>query len=325
MSELMPTGVPIFEKEDVEQQKHPDYDLIAEKLLISRGTTIEQFKSPNVYRAAEHLYAALYDPDSIDNLITPSDKFPDRIAVLKKQLTNAPLEIPSKEEFIEKMRHAMVSEVEFGKCFSEEAQHQFRGVMGKSEHTVIWTDGDAEGVPGHDLPGSKEQLKKLAAAQFYNKARREIAQERDVKHTDVLSVVAIEGKMKFIPVIVEKFVEKGIKKIIIIEDRVKNLVQAIDLIKKTNSEMEIFSVWIRVGQWKNKIEEGRTLEEWSAEFHVIGEISQLGQVLNENNVFKEGVKVGSIFDLDGPLHDDDIRKKLQTEAVIKVLMEKGWI
>lgn len=338
MSEKMPMDLSVNSKEfkkveDVNSEpelgdvahKHPDFDLIAEKLLISRATTTEQFKSPNVYRAAENLYAALYDPMAVDELIVPNEKYPNRMQTLKKSLSAIPAVIPTKEEFIAKVRYAMVNEADFGKCLNADARVQFRQVMEKSEHTVIWTDGDAEGVPEHGLPGSKEQLKKLAAAQFYNKVRREIAQERDVKHTDVLSIVAIEGKMKFIPAIVERFIEREIQRIIIVEDRVKNLIQALELIKKTSPGMEVFPVWIREGIWKNKIEEGKSLDEWAEELHAITEISQLMTLLEKNNVFDGNVKVGSIFDLDGPLHNDDVRKKLQTEAVVKALEKNGWI
>ncbi len=308
-----------------EEKRHPDYDLIASKFLISKAVTTEKYRSPNVYQSAVNLYAALYKPEEIDQLVNPNEKYPDRIPTLKQQLSVKPVTVPSREEFIEKVRHATVSEVEFGECLSAEARKQLRWVMNKSEHTVIWTDGDGEGVPEYKLPGSKEQLKKLAAAQFYNNIRREIAQKKELLHADVLSIVAIEGKMKFIPKVVERFLEKEIKRIIIIEDRVKNLVDVIELIKQTAPEMKIFPVWVRVGQWKNKIEAGMNLENCIKELHAISNISQLTTILEENNIFKEGVRVGSIFDLDGPLHDDDIRKKLQAEAVIKALIEKGWI
>ena len=309
----------------MEKEKHSDYDLIAEKLIISRATTTEQFGSPNVYRAAQHLYAALYHPENIDNLIAPNEKYPNRMQILKQELSLVPKVVPSEDEFVAKVRHAMVSEVNFGECMSEEARKQLREVMEKSEQTFIWTDGDGEGVPEYNLPGSKEQLKKLATAQLYNKVRREIAKERDVKPADVLSVIAIEGKMKFISMIVEEFEKKGVTKMVIVEDRVKNLVKALELIKKTSQNMEVFPVWIQVGQYKNKIEEGKTLEEWERDFHAITDVSQLMQTLENGRVFEEDVRVGSVFDLDGPLHDDDKRIQLQTKAVIKKLEDNGWI
>lgn len=306
-----------------ENTRHPDYDLIAEKLLISRATTTEQFGSPNVAKAAEHLYASLYEPEEIDQLIMPNEKFPNRMAILKTPLTSSVTNKPSKEEFIAKVRHIMTHEVDFGQCLSLESRQAFLDIMRKSEQTVIWTNGDSKGIPEYNLPGSKEQLSKLAAAQFYNKARREIAHERGIDHKEVLSVVAIEGKMNFIQDIVKKFKDKGVERIFIIEDQMKNLIKAIDLIKKTRENMDIFPVWIRQGQFKNKIEPGKTLEEWTKDLHAINDISELLPVLEKNNIFDK--KVGSIFDLDGPLHDDEIRKKIQTKAVIEALQEKGWI
>jgi hypothetical protein len=313
-------------KDSQEEGKwHPDHNLIASKFLIGKAATKEKYGSPNVYQSALNLYAALYSPEEIDQLVDTSEKYPDRMPILKQRLSVKPEKVPSREEFIEKVRHAMVSEVEFGECLSAEARKQLKIVMDKSEHTVIWTDGDSEGVPVYGLPGSKEQLKKIASAKFYNITRREIALEKDLSRADVLSVVAIEGKMKSIPKIVEKFLEKKIKRIIIIEDRAKNLIEAMELIKQTSSEIEVFPVWIRSGQWKDKVEIGMDLEDSKKELHAIGDISQLDTILQENNVFEEGIKIGSIFDLDGSLHSDEIRKKLQSEAVIKALIEKGWI
>lgn len=314
-----------IESPEGQEFQHPDHNLIAKKFLISKSVTSEMYGSPNVYQSAVNLYASLYNPEEIDQLVNSNSKYPDRIPTMKQGLNIKPSKIPTKSEFIEKVRHAAVNEVNFGECLSEQARDQFKSVMEKSEHTVIWTDGDAEGNLEHELPGSKEQLKKLAAAQFYNRARKEIANERGVHCADVMSVVAIEGKMKFIPVIVERFLQMGIKKIVIVEDRVKNLIKAMELIRQISPNIETFPVWVRVGQWKDAVDEGMILENCAKNFHAIENISGLASTLEENNVFKEGVKVGSIFDLDGPLHDDDIRKKLQSDAVVKALQEKGWI
>jgi hypothetical protein len=309
---------PATKEKDLSKQA---YDLFSEKLLISRATTTEQFGSPNVYKAAEHLYAALYSPDKIDSLIIPNEKFPDRITVLKKAFAIPSQQIPSKEEFILKVRHAMVSEVNFGECVSAEARQAIFDVMSISEQTVIWTDGDAAGVPEHNLPGTREQLHKIAAAKVFNQMRQDIAAERGNDRRDVLSVVAVEGKMKFIPAIVHNFREKGINKIIIADDRAKNLLAALELIRQTD-DMDTFPVWIRQGMYKNKLE-GRTEEELQS-LHPINSIGDLRRLLEENKVF-ENSKVGSIFDFDGVLSDDDKRKELQTKAVYDALKEKGWL
>lgn len=311
--------------QEVPEENNPDYDLIAKKLLICRGVTTEQHGSPNVYRAAEILYASLYAPQELDTLVKPSDKFPDRLDILKKQIVALREQIPEKKQFIERVRHAMTNEVDFGKCLSEEAKDQFAKAMAKSEFTVIWTDGDMAGIPEKKFPGSKEQLKKIASAGFYNQERRKIAETKGIDHKDVMSVMAAEGKMKLIPMIVEEFVKKGITRIIIIEDRVKNITEAQKLIKESNSDMEVFPVWIRAGQYKNKIEPDKSLEQWEKEFHSIENISELEKVLSDNKVFENGVKVGSVFDLDGPLQNDDKRKEVQTQAVIEAIKNEGWI
>jgi hypothetical protein len=323
----------IFENTDNKQKElkndskkiHPDYGLITEKLLISRFSTTEQFGSPNIYKTAELLFASLYSPEDIDALVKPSPKFPDRMEIMKKSLSKAIQEIPNKEEFIKEIRHTMTNEVDFGECLSEEAKKQFKKVLEKSEETVIWTDGDSLGVPEKNLPGSKEQLKKIASAKFYNQTRREVAKEKGMDHKDVLSIAAIEGKIELIPQIVENFKKRGISKMIIVEDRIKNIVNAIKLIKETDENMQVFPVWIRVGMYKNKKEEGRNLEEWARELHAIENISELENILENNSVFENNVKVGSVFDLDGPLHDDDKRKEIQTKAVVEKLKKLNWI
>ncbi len=312
----------IFSKE----KEHPDHTLIKNKINICRGAVTEKLGSPNVYETAKYLYVSLYHPEQGDQIVMPSDKFPDRITTFRKSLSILPAEIPTEEEFIEKMRHAMTNGVDFSECISENAKNQLQQVMEKSEHTVIWTDGDGVGAPDQKLPGSKEQIKKLASAQIFNKLRRNIAQKRGVDHKDVLSVVAQEGKMKFIPEIMERFLEKGISRAIIVEDRMKNLVTAMNIISKEYPQIEVFPVWIRIDEReKNKFNPEKTLEEWAEELHAIDDISNLMSLLRENSIFEDDVKVGSILDFDGPLNDDYKRKDLQIEIVIKTLKENSWI
>lgn len=306
-----------------EHPKHPDHDLIAEKILICRAATAEQFGSTNIHQAAENLYASLYHPENIDSLIKSNEKYPDRMDSLKKTLSSKPEKIPTKEEFIAAVRHAMIKDVDFSQCFSEEAKKQLYDVMEKSETTTIWTDGDVFGVPEYQLPGSYEQLLKIGIAKFFNQMRREIAKKRGIDHKDVLSVLATEGKMKFIPDLIEKFRERGIEKVIIIEDRIKNLSQAIDLINQWGFGMEIFPVWVNQGQFKNEL--GGSDEEMLKSICIISNISELTSALETRMVFSKEKKVGTIFDMDGVLSDDAVRKEVQTDAVINALLEKRWI
>lgn len=312
--------------EEKMESKHADYELIRNKINVCRGAATEKLGCPNVYQTAAYLYTALYHPDQGDQVIIPNSKFPDRLSIFQKSLSVGSLQIPSEEEFIKKMRHAMTQGVDFSECISENVQDQLRQVMERSEHTVIWTDGDGIGVPNQKLPGSKEQIKKLASAQIFNKFRRGIAQEKGIDHKEVLSVVAQEGKMKFIPEIIKGFLEKGISKTVIIEDRMKSLVVAMDMIKKEYPQMEVFPVWIRIDdREKNKFNSGKTLEEWTGELNAIDDIAKLVQLLQDHNVFEDNVKVGSIFDFDGPLNDDYKRKELQKEVIINTLQKNNWI
>ena len=306
--------------------KNVDHELISKKFLISRFVTGEKIGSQNLFLAAKNLYAGLYYPENVDNLIDKSEDFPDRIDIMKTPLSATPKNIPTEEEFIEIFRRTLTREIDYGECVSEEVREQLAQVMQLSEQTVLWTDGDAAGAPEQDLPGSKEQLHKIASSHFYSKLRQELAQARKVKNSDVLSVIATEGKMKFIPDVTRSFLEKQINTVVIIEDKLNNIIQATDLIKTNGGEaITVFPVWVRQSEYKNKIEKGHNLEESMSENHAIDTINELMNLLKQNNVFAPENKVGAIFDLDGTLSDDKKRKELQINALIAAFQEKGWI
>jgi hypothetical protein len=296
----------------------PDRDLIAEKIIISRAVATERLGSANLHLTVENLYTSLYEPEKTKELADPNSKYPDRLAIFGAPLSSPPKEIPSKEEFIAAVKHVFTKEIDFGQCFSDVAREQFYGVVNKSEATVLWTEGDDSGVPEYGLPGSHEQIRKVADAKFFNRVRREIALNRGgVNPGDVLSVVATEGKMKFIPSIVEKFKHRGIETIVIVEDRPKNLISASDLIRGV-SGMEIFLVLV---SHSKSVDE----EVVPDSIHVIDNISGLLPLLETNTVFLKNKKVGTIFDMDGVLSDDEARKELQTKAVIEAIRRNGWI
>ena len=302
----------------------PGRELITEKIIISRAIATERLGSANVHLSAENLYTSLYEPEKAEGLADSNPKYPDRLDILGAPLRSQPKKIPSREEFVAVVKHALTREIDFGQCFSNVAREQFRNVVGKSESTVLWTDGDDSGVPEHGLPGSHEQIRKIAYAQFFNRIRREVAQDRGrVNPHDVLSVIAMEGKIKFIPDLIENFKRKGIETVVIVEDRQKNLVSAADTIHRT-SDIETFLVLI-----KNDGRPGGDSKNVDTAIpdtiHVMEDISGLSLLLEMNGVFSEGKKVGAIFDMDGVLSDDDIRKRLQTKAVIDALRRNDWI
>lgn len=303
----------------------PDHDLIAEKIIISRAVATERLGSANLHLTAENLYTSLYEPEKTKELADPNSKYPDRLAIFGAPLSSPPKKIPSREEFIATVKHVFTREIGFDQCFSNVAREQFYGVVDKSEATVLWTEGDDSGVPEHGLPGSHEQIRKVADAKFFNRVRREIALNRGgVKPSDVLSVVATEGKMKFIPSIVEKFERRGIGAVVVIEDRLKNLISASDLIRGV-SDMETFLV---LASYYNKVEDRSKNvgeEVIPDSIHVIDDISGLLPLLETNAVFLKDKKVGTIFDMDGVLSDHELRKELQTKAVIDALQRNGWV
>jgi len=300
-----------------------DRDLVAEKIIISRAIATERLGSANVHLSAENLYRSLYEPDNTRDLVDQNPKYPDRSNILATHLHLEPERIPSKEEFVAVVKHALTRGVDFERCFTEVAKEQFYGVMARSELTVLWTEGDDSGVPERGLPGSREQIIKVADAGFFNKMRREIARNRgNIAPNEVLAVVATEKKMRFIPEIIEKFKKRGIERVIIIEDRLKNLIEAESFIRSA-SKMGVFSVLIKNDQSRESLKE-ESFKSVPA-VRVLDRISGLLSLLEAERVFADNKKVGAIFDMDGVLSDDGVRKKLQANAVIDALRKNGWI
>ncbi len=302
----------------------PDRELITEKIIISRAIATERLGSANVHLSAENLYASLYEPEKAWEQAGPHPEYPNRLDIFGAPLRFQSKKIPSREEFVAVVKHALTREIDFGQCFSNVAKEQFRYVVDKSESTVLWTDGDDSGVPEHGLPGSHEQIRKVARAQFFNRIRREVAQDRGgVNPHDVLSVIATEGKIKFIPDLIENFKHKGIETVVIIEDRQQNLISAAERIHR-NSDIKTFLVLIKNdGRPKD---ESRNVDTTIPDaIHMIKDISGLSLLLETSSVFSEGKKVGAIFDMDGVLSDDNMRKKLQTKAIIDALRRHDWI
>lgn len=300
-----------------------DRNLVAEKIIISRAAATERLGSANIHLTAENLYGSLYEPDKASDLADQNPEYPDRMDVLSAHLHSKPESIPSKEEFIAVVKHALTREVDFKECFSEVAKEQFYNAMAKSEMTVLWTEGDDTGVPERGFPGSHEQIIKVANVGFFNKMRREIAKNRGgVASCEVLSVVATEKKMRFIPKIVEKFERRGVERVVIVEDRLKNLIEAENIIQKL-SKMETFPVLIKKGFLKEN--QGEKFAGTTHALHNLDGIQGLMLLLDAEGVFADNKKIGAIFDMDGVLSDDSVRKKLQADAVIDALKKKGWV
>ena len=82
------------------EKEHSDHALIKNKINICRGAVTEKLGSPNVYETTKYLYASLYHPEQGDQMVSPSNRFPDRITTFRKALSILPSEIPTEKEFI---------------------------------------------------------------------------------------------------------------------------------------------------------------------------------------------------------------------------------
>lgn len=306
------------DKQSEKENNQSDYyKLIKEKYLISRFVTEEKFGSQNIYQAAINLYTSLYKQGEVDKLIDPSNKFPERMDVMKATIDRIPEKIPDQEEFIAEFRRILTRDVNYGEAVSEATKKQLFDIMQKCVHTIIWTNGDTTGIPEKELPGSKEQLYRMGLSQFYNEMRKKVAQEKNMKHKDVMSVISSENKMEFIHDMIEKFLKMEIENVIIVEDRISNLENAKEIILE-NSNLEVLPILIQQEESRNKDKKEEK------DFLIAKDFSDIAKLL-ENRIDFAKEKVGAIIDLDGVISNDEKRKDLQVTALIKSFREKGWI
>lgn len=62
------------------------------------------------------------NPIKRKELADPNSKYPDRLAVFGAPLSSPLKEIPSREEFIAVVKHALTREIDFDQCFSDVAK-----------------------------------------------------------------------------------------------------------------------------------------------------------------------------------------------------------
>lgn len=138
------------------------FALVREKFNACRGVVTEQFNVTNVYKISEYLYYSLYDPKKFDSFELPENPdFPKRTENLRALLPSHPVDIPEKDGFIKKIRHAMTQETEFDKILYPNAIENLKQIA-ELGPIFLWTKGDSRGlkIDGESIPGSAEQVKK---------------------------------------------------------------------------------------------------------------------------------------------------------------------
>lgn len=296
-------------------------NLIKEKLAASWGSTRDQLGVINNQRLVEVFYQSLYLPNEFaEDEIVERPGF-NRAEVLRKNLNLKVL--PDKEEFIREILHALIKEVDYEACLYPGAK-EFVGAIMKRGLVTIWTQGDVSGVESY--PGSKEQLYKLVLSGM-NDLRRQWAKKTDSERGEVLSVAAAENKFTLVDKILNEYKDRQIDKIILIEDRLGNIIKFLDMLKNNANQINCVPIWVRQGNSKNSFpnDAGKTIENYKQEYNAVDEIGRLTDQLEQKALIGRNDKLGFVIDFDDVLLDDAKKMRFQAESVINKLKSKNWL
>lgn len=291
--------------------------------------------SPNQAKTAEYFYDSLFNPEELKETLRkehPNATERD-IAKLTTPLPSAEKRSnsPVKQAFITRFRRIITSEISFDQTYHPEAIESLKNMLDCGP-VSIWTAGDTLGYAELDqsLPGSKEQLKKMAIGGL-GVLKRDYKNEKNK-----LYVVSHEDKVSELPKIVETFRAQGVNHIVVVDDKVDNLTITRDKISSIDPEIQISLFWDlhyldrEVGYAATpRTPKGfdGTLKEAANEYDLIT-VKSIGEVVPKlQEIFGEaGVKnIGFVVDYDDVLTNDGIRVELQQEAVKNWLLDRGWI
>lgn len=259
----------------------------------------------NVYKTAEYLYYSLYLQDQIEEDVQPVESFPGCIDAFVGTPPDIEFDhIPTKDEFMERIIRAMTREVDYESCLFEGALDTLEELTQQGEVT-IWTAGDARGIPEAHLPGSNQQLHKLARAGLGN-VRRTLASKQDRKINDVFRVIADEDKISRL---LEELPHREVgNTFFVIDDQLKNLKKVVE--GTVGTDIELIPIWV------NKSNED---PEWCCRIDSITQLPNLLTTLGDD------MKKVFYIDYDDVLSDDKKRSILYKEAIIHALEEQNWI
>jgi hypothetical protein len=297
---------------------------VGEIILAAWHAARTQLGAVNNHRTAELLYQSMFHPETLTEDEVPNTEGFDRLAVLrrKRPLFDLPAEqIPSEEEFISTLRHALTSEPRYELCLHDGAKEVLT-TLAKYGPVRIWTTGDVYGITGTSYQGSKEQFKRMAGAGI-GELRKEIAAQTERRPHDVISVTATEHKFNELPKIYQEYAERGITNIVLLEDRIVNIQQALKLAEEIPG-VKVFPVWVRQGNAANIIPAGIIESEAVEKFHAVNSIKEVPERLGGAKMLDLS-SLGFIVDYDDVISDDKKRRAEQTRVVFEKLKTKGWI
>ncbi len=323
--------LPISKPESSETKEVKNKELLREKILAAWGSARDQLGAPNNARLAELLYKSLYEQESFEEgEVVDRGNF-NREEFLREKIDVTIESKPDKKEFVQAIRRALTSEADFESCLYEGAKETLK-FLAEIGHVSIWTTGDVHGFKNEegsvDQPGSHEQYKR-AALSGLGELRREIGRKKAVDNKDVLSMYASEDKMGLVPDVLENIKTRNPKarKIVVLEDRLKNIEEITKKIVQIDPEIEIVPIWVRQGLAKKSIpnEAGLSLEDWMKRANAVDSISQVPDKLTEMGIKKGDEDIAFVVDYDDVISNDEKRKDAQVKSVIEKLLENDWI
>lgn len=280
----------------------------------------------------------------------------EALAFLKGKITdvgwsfiNKPLGIDSsllgnEDEFCKEFTERM-TRVPYHEALFEGAMDELEK-MSKIGPVRIWSVGDTRGIPNFvepgeeskkdtvNLRGSYEQLKKAARLRF-NRLRRseenrakdkvfidENGKKRVVRHFDVS---ASEDKFSALKGITDEFKRLGIRKFIVVDDKVTYTREAKQRIYEADPTIEVIEVWDRESENFQNVDREKKTAAGLKEESAIVVYSVKDIVANVLPVLAKDEKIGWIVDMDDVILNDNLDAQLQTNAVLSLLRAKGVI
>lgn len=287
-------------------------DIVAQKYRASSGAMLVAARGstqvdPRIMRSTlELFYNSLYRPDSLE-VATAAEycDYADNRQVISMPVANLPAPLDLKT-FINEASSVLLHHTDYERCLYPGAMDALTVMMNRGQ-VVVWTQGVvAEQMAKTVKVGIAEKRANIAAEKNMSTERRK----------ELLTFGGSLDKLGDIERWADQLVKNGVETIIVVEDRVSNIIAALDILKKKG--INAIPIWVRQGRHGLKSPpEGVKPEDLNA----INSISEFNQQFLEKLVGDH--KCGFLMDLDGVVCDDDIRFEVQSEALAQWLLNMG--